>query len=687
VAGKFDPAKTLPWIVETFGAIPRPSRKLETIYTTEPVQDGERSVTVRRTGDVQMLMSVYHVPAGTHDDFAPLAVLTTVLGASPTGRLYKALVDNQKAASVMGFEFQLAEPGILLFGANVRKEQSLEEAKRVMVETIDGARKEPPTAEEVERAKTRLLKQFELNMADSQQVGIDLSEWMSMGDWRMLFVHRDRIEKVTPEQVTRVARNYLKEDNRTLGVFIPTEKPDRSEIPSTPEVAAIVKDYKGKAVVDVGEAFDPTPANVEGRAKRVTLANGLKLVMLSKKNRGATVLGRITLRYGDEKTLLGKGSDAQLAWSMLMRGTAKHTRQQLQDEFDKLKAQVGVGGSVQFGTANIETVRANLPQVLRLVVEVLREPAFPDSEFQQVKQAALASMEQQRSQPQFLAMNELQRHLQPYPKGDVRAVETADEKIEELKAVTLDSAKKFYKDFFGGSAQAVMTLVGDFDPAEMEKLAGQILGDWKTPARVERPVRSYKKVESIARVIETPDKANAMFAAGMTVPISDDDVDYPALLLANYIFGSGSSSRLWQRFREKEGWSYGTGSQVGAPTKENGGFFMAMAILAPQNMSKLEAGFKEELGKALDAGFTAEEVDKAKKSWTQQQAVSRAQDNALLGMLSGNEYWGRKLSWQAELETKVQKLTPEQVNAAWKKYIHKDAISIVKAGDFKKVTP
>ncbi len=684
IAGKFDEPKALGWIAESFGRIPKPQRVLPKSYTAEPTQDGERTVTVRRTGDEQLLMTVHRIPAGTHEDYAAVAILTSILGDSPTGRLYKALVDNKKAANIMGFDFQLAEPGILYLGARLRTEQSLDEARQALISTIDGAAKEPPTAEEVDRARTKLLKQIELGLANSDDVGVELSEWASMGDWRMLFITRDRIKKVTAADVQRAARTYLKQDNRTIATFLPTAKPDRTEIPATPDVAAIVKDYKGTETIAQGEVFDPTPANVEGRAKRVKLANGMKLVMMPKKTRGAAVMARITLRYGDENTLRGKNAEAQLAWSMLMRGTAKHSRQQIQDEFDKLKARVNMGGSTQFGSANIQTVAANLPAALELTAEILREPAFPDSEFDQVKQASLAGIESQKSQPQFLAFNELTRHMSPYPKGDVRATGSAEERIAELNGATLAGARKFYQDFFGGSPEAIMTVVGDFDPQAIEKLAAGLLGNWKTPAAVKRPERKSQKVEAVNRILETPDKANAVFAAGSNLDLTDESPDYPALLIANYIFGGGSSSRIFRRFREKEGWSYGAGSGLTAPTRDNDGGVMVYAILAPQNMTKLEAGFREELDKALKEGFTADEVDKAKESWLQRQAVQRAEDMSLLGNLSVNEYWGRTMTWQGGLETKVAALTPDHVNAAFRKYLKPEAFSIFKAGDFKK---
>jgi zinc protease len=684
IAGKFDEAKALAWTAELFGALPRPERKLDKLYTTEPTQDGERTVSIKRVGDTQIVLSAHHIPPGTHADYAAIEVLGVVLGDSPSGRLYKSLVDNKKAASIVSMDFQLAEAGLLFLGAQLTKDKSLPDAREALLRTIEGAVKEPPTAEEVERAKTKILKQIELGLTDSERIGVQLSEWASMADWRMMYVHRDRLKAVKPEDVQRAAVKYLKEDNRTVGVFVPTEKPDRTDVPAVPDVAKLVSEYKGGVAIAAGEEFDPTPANVEARVQRAQLANGLKLVMMPKKTRGGTVVSRVTLRYGDEKSLFGKVRAASFAWAMLPRGTAKHNRQQIQEEFDKLKAQVNFGGAAEFGSVTINTVRASLPDVLKLVREIYREPSFLDTEFDQIKTAAISAVENSRREPQFLAINELRRHTNKYPRGDVRATNTADESLEDIKKTTLEDVKAFYKGFFGGSSDAIMTVVGDFDPAEMKTLAAGLFADWKTPAPHKRITRDYQAAEAINKNIETPDKANALFAAGLNIRMDDDHPDYPAMVIANQMFGGSPTSRMFSRMRQKEGWSYGAGSQMAVATKDTAGFVMAYAILAPQNMVKLEAGFQEEIKKVVTDGFTEVELAQNKSSWLQEQKVNRADDMALLGMLSGNEYWGRTMKWNGDVETKIAAVTLDQVNAAARKYWVPANFSIVKAGDFAK---
>ncbi len=685
VAGKIDEAKTLELVHQYFSPIPKPTRVLPKIYTADPVQDGERTVVVRRVGDTQLVASAYHVPAGAHPDCAAVSILLQIMSDTPSGRLHKALVETKKASSVFGFPYFFAEPNLFVVGAEVRQESPVEPARDALLDVVENAVKSPITKEEVERAQAQLLKQIELNLNSSEQVGLELSEWVGMGDWRLLFINRDRLRKVSPEDVQRVATTYLKLSNRTLGLFVPTPKPDRAEVPPVPDVLAMVKDYKGDAGIATGEAFDPSPANIEARAMRSS-AGTIKLALLPKKTRGNTVVANLVLHLGDEKSLMNRDTAGSLAASMLMRGTTKRTRQQIQDELDRLKARVTVGGGPTTVSVSIETVRENLPAVLRLVGEVLREPNFPASEFEQLKQEELATIEQSKSDPINLGITEFQRHTRPYPKGHVNYVSTPEEGIADIKAATLDDVKKFYADFYGAQ-QGELAVVGDFDEKEISKLATDVFGSWKGRQPFARIAETYRDVPPLNKSLETPDKANAFFVAGLNIKVRDDDPDYPALVLGNYMLGGGFlNSRLASRIRGKDGLSYNVGSQLQASSLDQNGIFMAFAIYAPQNVTKLEAAFKDEIARALKDGFTEEEIKAAKSGWLQSRQVSRAQDSELAGRMRNFLFINRTLAWDADTEAKVGALTAAQITSAIRKHIDPTKFSMVKAGDFAKST-
>jgi zinc protease len=449
-------------------------------------------------------------------------------------------------------------------------------------------------------------------------------------------------------------------------------------------VAAALKDFKGTATVSEGEAFDPSPSNIETRVARSNLPTGVKMSLLPKKTRGGTVVASVTIRFGDEKALYGKSAAAGIAGSLLMRGTKNKSRQQIQDEMDKLKAQLGVSGGATSASASIETVEANLPGALRLAAEILREPAFPESEFETVRQQRIAAAEASRSEPQALALTEYQHKINPYPRGDVRYVPTADEQIEDLKKVTIDDVRKFYQQFYGASVGEI-SVSGQFNAPEIAKLANELFGNWKSPGSYTRVSSMYQKVAASDKKIETPDKQNAFFIAGETLKINDEDADYPAMVMANYMFGSsGLGTRLSRRIRDKEGLSYVVQSQLTVPTKDDGGTFLAVAISAPQNTPKVEAAFRDELAKTLKEGFTADEVAAAKKAWLQERSIGRSQDGSLAGLLAGRARFDRTLKFDEAMEAKVNALTAEQISAAFRKHVDPSTLIVVKAGDFKK---
>jgi zinc protease len=683
VAGRFEEPKTLGLIQQAFGKIPKPTRVLPKFYTLDPTQDGEREVTLRRVGEVQALAAAYHMPSGSHADSGAVEILTEILTDTPSGRLYKALVETKKATSVGGYFQALHDPGFVLFTAEVRQDQPLDQARAALIQTIDGsAGATALTKEEVERARASLLKNIDLMLNNADRVGLRLSEDIGMGDWRLFFINRDRVRKASLEDVQRVAHDYLKPANRTIGQFLPTPKPDRAEVPPPPDVAALVQDYKGDAAIAAGEAFDPSPSNIESRTERSELPSGLKVALLPKKTRGGTVVAVLTLRFGDEKSLIGKSTVADLAADMLMRGTAKHTRQQIQDELDRLKARMTVSGSASQASVTIETIRESLPAVLRLAGEVLREPVFPVKEFDALKGENLAAIDQQKTEPDAVGPNVYRRHMQPYPKGDPRYTETFDESLASYQGSTVDEAKKFYSDYYGAS-NGELAVVGDFDAKEIAKLSTDLFGDWKSPRPFTRIPQPYLDVQPENRALETPDKANAFFIAGQNLPIGDEDPDYPALVLGNYMLGGGFlNSRLATRIRQKDGLSYGVGSQLSASALDKSGAFTTFAIYAPQNRAKLEAAFKEEIARVLQGGFEPKEIAEARSGWLQSRQVTRAQDPALARTLAGYLYLRRTLAWDSSLEQRVAALSGEQILAAMRRHLDPAKMTIIKAGDF-----
>ncbi len=687
VAGRFEEQRALELIDGYFGAIPRPERELTANYTVEPNQDGEREVVVRRVGDVQILMAGYHAPDGAHEEFVPLQIASEVLGDVPSGRLYKALVETGLASQIGVTSLQQRAPGMVIFFAMVPKDSSLDAARAAMIATLDGVAENPITAEEVERIRNQAMAGFEQQMNNSQSIAIQLSSWAAIGDWRLMFLDRDRVRTATAEATQSAARKYFKSSNRTVGLFIPGE-PNRSEIPARPDVTAMLQGYKGDEVRAEGEAFDPTPANIESRISRVDLPGGIKLVMLPKETRGDSVNALIRLNYGDENSLRGRGRVAGLTSQMLMRGTRNKSRQEIQDELARLQSQLNVGGGAGLVSANIQSTRENLPDVLALAIEVLREPAFPESELTTLKEQIITNLESSRSEPQAIVSRAYSRHwARNYRPDDVRYVATIDEELAFVNGMTVAQLSDFHKDFFGAS-HAEVVVIGDFDPNAVRLLIGERLDGWRSPKPFSDVLNLYSNLakDPTSQDFNTPDKENAFFLGGMYIEMRDSHADYPALVFGNYILGAGPASRLFGRIRGREGLSYGVGSGFNASPRSDGAPFTVNAIAAPQNAAKVEASFRDELATILRDGYTAEEFAAAKVSWAQGRQITRTQDGALAGTLGLWTHVGRTMAWDAEFEARVAGLTVEQVRDAMRRHLDVSKMTFMKGGDFEAVS-
>jgi len=678
VSGKFEESRALELVAKHFGPIPRPREPMPALYTVEPVQDGERTVTLRRTGDTPIVATLYRLPAGSHPDYPAIDVLVRVLGTTPTGRLHGALVQKGLASGSWGWEASLHDPGYASFGATIPAGAPMDAVRDALIATVEGVAADPVRAEEVERAKTLLLNQIEKAQTDAPALVRNLGEYAAMGDWRLFFIYRDRLKAVTVADVQRVALQYLKPANRVFGSFVPTAQPDRAEIPPRPDVAAAVAAYKGTEAADLGEAFDPTPQNIESRLVRRTLANGIRVALLPKKTRGANVIASMSLHWGDEESKANRGTSCGLAGSMLMRGTQKRSRAELRDAFERLKT----NASVSADSASLETRREHLPDALRLVAEVLRQPTFPDSEFEELRRAQISGTESRRSDPTSIASETLSRHINPYPRGHWMYSPTVDEQLEELKRVTRESAQGCYRDLVGATG-ADFAAVGDFDPEALMKLIEELFGDWKNPAPYKRIPTRYFERPALEQEFLTPDKANAVLRGGAAVRMRDDHPDFAAMIIGNYMLGGTSAGRLAQRVREKEGLSYSTYSWFSANPLDESGIFGMASIFAPENKQKVERALREEIGRVLAEGFTADEVEMAKKGFLESRRVSRSQDRALVGRLNYYLFLGRTFAWDIDFERRIAALTPADIQAAMKRHIDPAKFTIIKAGDFR----
>ncbi len=688
VAGKFDKAKAIDYLKQSFGSLAVPDEPIEPTYTVEPPQDGERTVVLRRVGDVQYVGATYHVPASSHPDFAAMKALVYVLADEPSGRLYKQLVETHMASNVFAMTSALHDPSTIMMFVEVSKDDSIEKVRSAMVDCIESSWDESPiTEEEVERAKQQILKERELEAADSTRIAVALSDWAAQGDWRLYFLYRDTIEKLTAEEVQAAAKRYLVRNNRTVGLFIPSEKAERITIPEAPNLAKLLDGYKGREAVAAGEQFDVDPLAIEKRTLRGELFPGYQYAMLPKKTRGETVTLMMTLRFGDENSLKGRVGAAELVGAMMQRGTKSKTYQQLQDTLTKLRAELSMNSTVGLVQLRAKTKRENLSDVIDLIVEILKEPRFEPSELEVLRRQVLTGIEGSLTEPQALVPLAVSRKMSPYPKEDVRYVPSMEEELELYRKVTIGEIEELHRDFLGATAGEV-SIVGDFDSEAIKQKLTDHLSNWKSKqpyTRVDKP--AITDIPGGLERINTPDKTNAMLYSSQQFALDDEDPIFAAFEIGNYVLGAGAlSSRLGDRVRQQEGLSYGIRSGVSARHRDARTDFTLYAITNPGNVDRLLSVINEELDKLRKSGVTEEELAKAKEAFLQGEKVRRADDGSLAGILLATMFNRRTLQFTADYEKRISELTVPQVNEAINKFIVPDRLITAVGGDFGKAS-
>ncbi len=687
VSGKFDEKKAHQYIAKYFGSIPKPKRELPKTYTEEPPQDGERTVTLRRNGKIGTVIIAYHIPSAAHPDCASAQVLAQALTNRPSGRFYKALVKTKKAIAVQALAFAWHDPSVMLFLAVAAPGTEPTELKDLLVKELEKVSKKPITEKEVTRAKNELIAARERTLANPSQLAVELSEWLGAGDWRLLFIHRDRIKTTTAEQVNQVAKKYLKQSNRTVGVFIPTDPKeiDRSAIPETPDIAMLVKNYKGGKKLAQGEKFDPTPDNIEKRVKRGKLSTGVKYAILPKKTRGEKVVLDLTLRFGNQKSLKKYDVAAAFLGSLMQRGTKKYTYAELQDKLSELQSTISINSGLGSLGITVRSKRDKLNETLELLEQMLRHPTFPQKELDLIVQTTIQGLKQAETDPTSRASNFLLRNLNPYPRDDIRYNPTFSEYLELIKGLKLEQITELYKTHLNGTT-GELAIVGDFDVKKTLGQMSNMLKDWNSPIAYKRiPNKTFVDVKGGLFTIQIPDKKNAMYVAGYQFPMDDSSPKYPAMRLANFLLGEMPlNSVISNKLREELGISYGARSSVSFGTLDKRAQFTIRASFNPMYLKKVDDNVIELLKKTKENGISGTLLDEAKQGFLRRRKLGRASDSSLASSLASKLYLGRTFERSKEIETKIAELKVSDVNQALKELINVNRLVIIRAGDFRK---
>lgn len=686
IGGKFDENKALNYISKYFSVIPKPSRVIDKTYTVEPPQDGQRYVELKRAGDIYAIGALYHTVSYSDKDYAAIDALLQILTSEPSGYFYKSLVDTKKVTRIYAWQPTLRDPGFSYFNVTIPKDKNIDQLKTEFLAELDKIGTLDYKEEDLARAKAAIVKNIENVNNNTISKVINLTEVIGAGDYRLNLIYRDNIEKLTLDDIKRVAKKYFVSNNRTYGVFIPSKDEVRvkNEEISDDQIKSLTQNYQGRAVEEV-KSFEPTMQNVKNNLTEKSLKNGFKFAVLTKEIKGKKVLLTLRFPFGTEKTLENKSSLIDVMASMLKYGTKTLTREQIADKLDQMKTNLWIGGGGQNLTVSISTYEEFLAPTLDLLNKLLTESTFPQNEFEKAILERKSDIEANKNDPQSVAFLEISRLISNYPKSSIFYSATPDEQIEELNNVKREDVIAFYNTYLG-SNYGTAAVVGNVEASNIQTLLEKSIGQWNTSASYAKVQPTYFPTKELYKEYSTPDKENAVNVSAITFKMNQNDAEYPALMIANEILGSGGflNSRIAKRLREKEGISYGAGAWLSIPYDNDVANWGSYAFYNPTKKSEVNNALKDEIAKALKDGFTQAELTDAISSWKVSRKTDLGSDNFLLSYLNSHLYLNRSLDDFDQLEKKVDALKLDEVNQVLKKYISLDKLVLINAGDWNK---
>ncbi len=221
VIGDFDKAKTLVLLDQKFGSISRSPHTIPEMYTTEPIQEGPRRITVKRAGEMPIIGIAHKIPEGTNKDIYALQILGRILGYGKTSRFYKRFIDTGLAADVNVWSYPLHDNGLFITYLFIAGDDSCEDVEKEILDEYAKIISDGVDVEELQRAKSQINAQTAFTRDGTYSVASNLNEAIALGDWTYYTTFLKKVENVSIDDIRRVANTYLKEDQSTTGFFIP----------------------------------------------------------------------------------------------------------------------------------------------------------------------------------------------------------------------------------------------------------------------------------------------------------------------------------------------------------------------------------------------------------------------------------------------------------------------------------
>src|SRR6266487_1567983 len=632
VVGDVDAAKVRQQLTEFFKAYPEKSLK-PVFIPEEPPQLGRRDVHQEFATELTHLSLAWHIPEVTNPDVPALDLLSTILGDGRSSRLYRRVREEAGLAfSISAFSYTPGDPGLFGVDATVDPKKR-EAAEQLALRIVDEVKQAGVTAEELAKAKKIMLSHHLGALTTMRGQASDIgSNWLLTRDLNFSRHYLDAVQKVTLDDIKRVAATYLNENNLTV-------------VSLNPKGLLAGKAEGAKAVA-------------AGEIQKFDLSNGLRLLVREDPRLPLVAIGAV-FRGGLLAETPQDNGITRLMAKVLLKGTKTRTAEQIANDIE------AVGGSISSDAGNnsfsvsVDVTKPDVKLGLDLLSDVLLNATMPEKAIAREKEIQIAAIQQEEEQLTTVARNIMRQALFPQHPYALRS----NGSVESVQRLTQKDLLEF-RDRYVVAKNGVVFVFGDVNAAEVKQLFEQALGKMKpgalalTDARPSAPLGKPEMVES------RKDKAQGVIMVGFRGASLSSPDRYPLELIDEA--SSDLGSRFFIRIREQMGLAY----YVGASQMQGlvPGLFAFYLGTDPQKIEPVKTALLDEIYKLANEGLTPQELARAKKKLIGQQEIANQSNDAFGYHCSLDELYGLAFDYYKRLEPDVNAVTLDDIKQVATKY-------------------
>lgn len=684
IVGNFKTEPTLAMVKETFGKIAKPSQPLTATPAPKaaPVATATKAkqpIVLKEPGSAALINEVYPLPNISHPDVPALQLMDYVLTGGRSSRLYQALVESGLASDAGGYAASLIGAGWYELSVTAAPGQELQQIDQVLQQTLADLRNNGVSQEELDRARTQLRASILLrNRSITDQATQLGDDQTTIGDYRFIDRLLNAINQVTAADVQRVAQAYLNPANRSVGYFEPTTADGKPGTSSN--FSQTTENFSPGTPIDPAEVAKYLPpvtgsntTNAQALPEKLTLANGLTVLLLPDRSSPTVTLSGY-IRAGTAFDQAETAGLASLTAENVMNGTKTKTALEIAKTLENRGASLDFGANREGVLIAGNALATELPTLTQVLADVLQNANFPDNELELSRQRALTNLKLELDNPARLARRIFQQTV--YPENHpFHSFQTE----ASLKQITRDDVLRFYQQHYRPDA-TVLTLLGDFDPAQIRTLLNQALGQWQ--AQGQEPDLVFPAVSLPAKSVRLnptlPGKSQSITFIGYNAIDRKDPRFYAALVMNQIVGGDTLSSRLGTEIRDRLGLTYGIYSAFQAGIHQ-GPFLISMQT-APEDTDRAITSTLAVLNQIRTEGVSEADVAAAKRSVASSYPVELADPDSLASNILMNLVYGLDLNEIQQFDDKIEAVTPAQVNQVIRELLHPDRVVVVTAG-------